>query len=40
MQGGIEYNSVWGMSFEDREIAIKTINKKLKQENPGAKDYM
>jgi hypothetical protein len=40
MQGGIEWNSAWGMSFEDREIAIKVINKRLKEQNPGGKDYM
>ena len=40
MEGGIEWNSAWGMSFEDREIAIKVINKRLKEKNPGGKDYM
>jgi len=40
MKGGIEFNSAWGMSFEDREIAIKIINKKLKEENPNAKEYL
>lgn len=40
MQGGIEYNSAWGMSFEDREIIIKVINKRLKEQNPDAKEYM
>jgi hypothetical protein len=40
MNGGIEWNSAWGMSFEDREVAIKVINKKLKDQNPGSKDYM
>jgi len=40
MNGGIEYNSAWGMSFEDRELAIKVINKRLKEKNPGGKEYM
>ena len=40
MKGGIEYNSAWGMSFEDREIAIKIINKRLKEQNPSGKEYM
>ena len=40
MGGGVEYNSAWGMSFEDREMAIKVINKKLKDSNPSAKEYM
>ena len=40
MKGGIEYNSAWGMSFEDREIAIKVINRRLKEQNPNAKEYM
>ena len=40
MNGGIEWNSAWGMSFEDRDIIIKTINKRLKEQNPNAKEYM
>jgi len=40
MNGGVDWNSAWGMSFEDREIIIKAINKKLKAENPGGKEYM
>jgi hypothetical protein len=39
MRGGIDWNSAWGMSYEDREIAIKVINKRLKEANPNAKDY-
>jgi hypothetical protein len=39
MKGGAEWNSAWGMSYEDREIAIKVINKRLKEANPNAKDY-
>ena len=40
MEGGLEFNSAWGMSYLDREVAIKVINRKLKKENPGAKEYM
>jgi hypothetical protein len=40
MKGGIEWDSAWGMSFQDREIIIKTINKRLKEQNPGGKEYM
>lgn len=40
MNGGIELNSAWGMSFEDREIAVKVINKRRKEQNPGGKDYL
>jgi hypothetical protein len=40
MKGGIDYNSAWGMSFNDREIATKIINKKIKEANPNAKEYM
>jgi hypothetical protein len=40
MNGGLEYNSAWGMSFDDREIAIRIINKRLKEQNPGGKEYM
>lgn len=40
MKGGLEYNSAWQMSFADREIAIKIINKRLKEINPGGKEYL
>lgn len=40
MNGGIEWESAWAVSFEDREIIIKRINKRLKEKNPDAKEYM
>ena len=40
MKGGIEYNSAWGMSFEDREIIVKVINRQLKAQNPNGKEYL
>lgn len=40
MNGGIDLNTAWGMSFDDREIAIKIINKRLKEQNPNSKEYM
>jgi hypothetical protein len=40
MKGGVEWNSAWGMSYEDREIAIRIINKRLKEQNPNSKEYM
>ena len=40
MGGGIEYNTAWGLSYQDREIAVSAINKKIKAENPKGKDYM
>ena len=40
LKGGIEYESAWGMSFEDREITIKVLNKRLKEQNPNSKEYM
>lgn len=40
MNGGVEYSTAWGMSFEDREIAIKRINKRNLEKNPGGKEYM
>ena len=40
MKGGVEWDSAWGMSYEDREIAIKMINKRIKEANPGGKEYM
>ena len=40
MKGGIEWNSAWGMSFEDREVIVKVINRRLKEQNPNSKEYM
>lgn len=40
MRGGVDWNSAWGMSFEDREIMVKVINRRLKEQNPSSKDYM
>jgi hypothetical protein len=40
MKGGLEWNNAWGISFEDREIMIKIINKDLKARNPNAPEYM
>jgi len=40
MKGGIEWNSAWGMSFEDREIAIRVINKRIKEQDPSSREYM
>lgn len=40
MKGGIDWNTAWGMSYEDREIAVKVINKRLKEQNPDAKEYL
>lgn len=40
MKGGLEWNNAWGISFEDREIIIKMINKNLKAQNPNAPEYM
>lgn len=39
-KGAVEYNTAWGMSFEDREVMIKSINKRLKEQNPKGKEYM
>jgi hypothetical protein len=40
MEGGVDWNSLWGASFEDREIMIRAINRRLKAQNPNAKEYM
>jgi hypothetical protein len=40
MKGGITWNEAWGMSFEDRELTVRVINKRLKEQNPNAKDYL
>ena len=39
-KGSIDYNSAWGMSFEDRQIMINVINKRLKDQDPNGKEYM
>ena len=40
MKGGVEWDSAWGMTYSDREVIIKTINKRLKEKNPKAKEMM
>lgn len=40
MGGGIELDSAWAMSFEDRELSIKVINKRRKEQSPNGKEYM
>ena len=40
MHGGIELNSAWGMSFDDREVAVRVINRRLKEQAPRGKEYM
>lgn len=40
MEGGADYNTMWGMSFDDREILVKAINKRVKASNPGGKEYL
>jgi hypothetical protein len=40
MKGGVEWESAWNLSFEDREVIVKRINKRLKEQNPNAKEYM
>jgi hypothetical protein len=40
MEGGVDFNTAWGMSFSDRELAIKMINKKNKNANPNAPEYL
>lgn len=40
MKGGVEWNSVWGLSYEDREILVRVINRRLKEQNPGGKEYL
>lgn len=40
MEGGLEWNTAWGISFEDREIIVKAINKRLIAKNPTGKEYM
>jgi hypothetical protein len=40
MKGGVEWEPAWNLSFEDREVIVKRINKRLKEQNPNAKEYM
>lgn len=40
MKGGVEWNSAWGMSYEDREVLVKRIQKHLKEQNPNGKEYL
>jgi hypothetical protein len=40
MKGGVELDTAWGLSFEDREIMVRVINRRLKEQNPGSKEYM
>ena len=40
LKGGVEFNTAWGLSFEDRERLVRVINKRLKEQNPGGKEYM
>jgi hypothetical protein len=40
MGGGIGWDVAWQVSFDDREIMIKQINKKLKAQNPDGREYM
>jgi hypothetical protein len=40
MKGGVEWNSLWGMSYEDREILVGVINKRIKEQNKNSKEYM
>jgi hypothetical protein len=39
-EGGIEWASAWEMSAEDREIIFEVMKKKMKDQNPNAKEYM
>lgn len=40
MKGGVDWNSAWGMSFEDREIIVSVINRRNKEQNPNGKEYL
>jgi hypothetical protein len=40
MNGGIEWNSAWNMTYQEREAAVKIINKRLKEKDPSGKEYM
>lgn len=40
MKGGLEWNSAWGLSFEDREILIRVMNRRMKEQNPNGVEYM
>lgn len=40
MKGGMTFDEVWGLSFEQREKYTKSLNKKLKAESGDTTEYM
>lgn len=38
--GGIDYDQAWAISYEDRELLVRALNKKTREENPNAKEQM
>jgi len=40
MKGGVEWQSAWQMSYEDRETVIRILNRRIKESSPDGKEYM
>lgn len=40
LAGGVDYSTAWAISYQDRELLIRTLNKKNQKENPNSKEYM
>ena len=40
MHGGITWEEAWELSFTDRDMIVKTINRHLKEESGSKKEMM
>jgi len=40
MRGGVSWEEAWNLSFIDREIIVKTLNKRLKESSGDTREYM
>lgn len=40
MKGGLSWDEAWSLSFGDRELIVKTLNRRLKEQSGDKKEYM
>jgi hypothetical protein len=40
MKGGISWDEAWGLSYLDRELIVKRLNKRLKEQSGDKTEYM
>lgn len=40
MRGGVSWEEGWNLSFVDREIIVRILNKRLKEQSGDTKEYM